>query len=204
MAEQLAIIVAGTPGVGKSTLSSMLSEELGCSIVEPSEVAVKEGLGRPDPERPGTLIIDEERLVNSILNKLSPCTIVPTHYPSLFLDFEGFNELVPFVILLRLNPLVLFERLLSRGWPRRKVLENVMAEALGSVAEELIDYGDMTIEVDTTGMSPQSVLSSVMSGIVEWRTGISIDWLSDPAVASAVPQWGSELDLYENGVNDSG
>ncbi|MGC9112637.1 adenylate kinase family protein [Acidilobus sp.] len=204
MAEQFVIIVAGTPGVGKSTLSGLLSEELGCNVVEPSQVAVKEGLGRPDPERPGTLIIDEERLVNSVLSKLGPCTIVPTHYPSLFLDFANFNELVPFVVLLRLSPLVLFERLLSRGWPRRKVLENAMAEALGSVADELMDYSDMTIEVDTTGMSPQSVLSSVISGVSEWRTGINIDWLSDPAVANAVPQWGSELDLYENGVYNGG
>jgi Predicted nucleotide kinase (related to CMP and AMP kinases) len=64
MDDTTAIIVAGTPGVGKSTISSMLLTELGCNnVVEPSEVAVREGLGRPDPERPGTLIIDEEGLL---------------------------------------------------------------------------------------------------------------------------------------------
>ncbi len=193
------VIVAGTPGVGKSTVAARVASELGCArVIEPSEVAVSEGLGTPDPERPGTLIIDEERLLRSIEQKLAPgCTVLPTHYPSVFLDDEGFNGLVPFALLLRLNPSVLLDRLTKRGWPRKKVLENVMAEALGSVAQELEPYSDMVIEVDATDKGPDDVVEELFNKLTLWDVGINVDWLSDDRLVPLVVRWGLELDSNE-------
>ncbi|MGC9071715.1 MAG: AAA family ATPase, partial [Acidilobus sp.] len=102
--EPYVIIVAGTPGVGKSTFASALAEFLGCKVVEPSRIAVERSLGTPDPERDGTLIIDEDRLLEAVRGEArGRCTIIATHYPGLFLDDDELNQMTPLVALLRLN-----------------------------------------------------------------------------------------------------
>jgi adenylate kinase len=198
--EPFVIIVAGTPGVGKSTFSRALAEELQCKVVEPSLIAMERSLGRPDPERPGTLIIDEEALLRAVRDELSrPCTVISTHYPSLFLDDLSLYDVTAAVALLRLNPLILMRRLEGRGWERRKVLENVMAEALGSVAHEVLDYGDMVFEIDVSGIEVNEALDVFFEKLVRWDSGVKLDWLSLEEIAVAVASWGAELDLHENG-----
>ena len=194
------IIVAGTPGTGKSTVSEALSRELGCRVLEPSRVAAEYGLGTPDPERPGTLVIDEARLVAKVKELAADgCWIISTHYPDLFLADEELYMDVAFVLLLRTNPVVLERRLEGRGWPRRKVLENAMAEAISYVASSLMPYADFVIEVDTTDLSADEVVDVVLSRLSSWDTGISIDWLSDPGVVEALEAWDLELDLDQYG-----
>jgi len=193
--EPFVIIVAGTPGVGKSTFSRALAEELQCKVVEPSLIAVERSLGRPDPERPGTLIIDEEALLRAVRDELSrPCNVISTHYPS-----PSLYDVTAAVALLRLNPIILMRRLEGRGWERRKVLENVMAEALGSVAHEVLDYDDMVFEIDVSGIEVNEALDVFFEKLVRWDSGVKLDWLSLDEIAVAVASWGAELDLHENG-----
>ena len=194
------IIVAGTPGTGKSTVSEALSSELGCQVLEPSSVAAEYGLGTPDPERPGTLIVDEERLVAKVKELAAEgCWIISTHYPDLFLADDELYADVAFVVLLRTNPVVLERRLEERGWPRRKVLENAMAEAISYVASSLMPYADFVIEVDTTNRSVSEVVEAILGKLGSWDTGISVDWLSDPGVVEALEAWDLELDLDQHG-----
>lgn len=194
------VLISGTPGVGKSSLSAALSAVFGCKVVEPSTIAVELNLGVPDPDRPGTLIIDEEALVNEVKRLLAnSCGIIATHYPSVFLDDDELLRRVPFVVLLRTNPLELEKRLASKGWDRRKVLENVMAEALSAVAQELQDYSDMVLEVDTTGRDVEETVEIVLEKLIAWDVGINIDWLSEERVVEQLTVWGQELDLYEDG-----
>ncbi len=58
MTERRVIVIAGVPGVGKSTVASAVAERLGCPVIGVSELAAKEGalLGR-DVER-DTDIVD--------------------------------------------------------------------------------------------------------------------------------------------------
>ncbi len=195
--EPFIVIVAGTPGVGKTTFAQLLAAELRCGVVEPSRLAVERSLGTPDPEREGTLIIDEDRLIEAIKGEIrGPCTVIATHYPGLFLDDDELYQMTAVVALLRANPLLLFSRLESRGWERRKILENVMAEALGVVAEELLEHQDMVFEVDTSWADARVSLGSFFDKVEAWDAGIRIDWLSLDEVSQAVIRWGSELDLY--------
>ena len=197
------LIVAGTPGVGKSTFARALAAELGCGVIEPSSIAVERSLGVPDPERPGTLIIDEARLVEAVKESVRPpCSLIVTHYPGLFLEDDEIYQRAAAVALLRANPVLLASRLEARGWPRRKVLENAMAEALGVVAEELADYEDMVFEVDTTGMDVNGSLNAFLDKLETWDVGIRTDWLALDEVSNAVVIWGSELDSYEDRPGD--
>ncbi|MGC9209773.1 MAG: AAA family ATPase [Acidilobus sp.] len=197
--EGFVIVVAGTPGVGKSTFSHALAELMGCRVIEPSRIAVERSLGSPDPEREGTLIIDEEALLRAVKGEIrGRCSIIATHYPGVFLNDDDLYQATPLVALLRLNPLLLVSRLEGRGWGRRKVLENVMAEALGSVAQELKEFEDMVIEVDTSGVDLNGSLARFFEKVEAWDVGIRVDWLTLDEVVQAVVRWGAELDLYED------
>jgi adenylate kinase len=124
-----AIVISGTPGVGKTLVATRLASRLGLSYLNLSDLVVRESLYVGVDEVRGSLIIDEERLVSRLTELLSGSesdVIVDSHYGEVIPD-----EFVKTVFVLRLNPAVLYERLASRGWGKEKVRENVEAEILG-------------------------------------------------------------------------
>jgi adenylate kinase len=70
------------------------------------------------------------------------------------------------IVLLRADPLVLVERLRARGWSEAKVRENVEAEALDVIAQEILDSGIPSVEVDATSRSVESIAQAIL-GIAE-------------------------------------
>jgi adenylate kinase len=193
------IIVTGSPGVGKSSVSEALSNLLGCELIESSVFLRSVGALRLDPTGRSSEVVDESRASESIKGFIlgrSGCFVVSTLHPTLWLN--GIQEHVLFVVLLRCHPRVLFERLESRGWGRAKVLENVLAESFNVIAEELLDYEDLVLEVDSSGKSLDEVVDEILSKLELWDTGIRIDWLSlDPSLIEFVTKLVHELDLYK-------
>jgi adenylate kinase len=101
---------------------------------------------------------------------------------------EGhFGELVPKVyvkmaIVLRTNPLVLRDRLRKRGYPAKKVKENVEAELLDACLIAAVEaFGEMVVcEVDTTEITPEDAAEHVLAAI-HGRGGLpvgSISWVT--------------------------
>ncbi len=79
-------------------------------------------------------------------------------------------------------------RLLMRNWPRCKVVENVLAEVVGSSLSMAIDlFGrDKVIEVDTTGRDVQDIVKYIVNhvssgngviGVVDWLDLLDTDFL---------------------------
>jgi adenylate kinase len=111
---------------------------------------------------------------------------VHTHYPEIIPP-----ELVEKVFILRTHPLILEKRLLEKGWHRRKVNENVMAEILGVVAYNAINvFGEMKVyEIDTSNAKPEEVAEMIcraIRGEVELKPGVKIDWLGQLEVEEVV------------------
>ncbi|WP_054857683.1 hypothetical protein [Vulcanisaeta sp. JCM 16159] len=90
------------------------------------------------------------------------------------------KALIDWCIVLRLNPTELMRRLITRNWPRCKVIENVLAEVVGSSLSMAIDlFGkDKVIEVDTTGKSVQEIVKYVIDHVLKGDpiNGV-VDWL---------------------------
>ena len=191
------VIVAGAPGTGKTIVGRLLAWELDCGFLESSSFFARSGAARRDPSMRHTMLLDEERArgaVRTLVSNLSGCMVVAAPTPGLWI--EAAQEYVAFVALLRCDPRVLEERLSSRGWPRDKVVENVLAEAFGEYAEGLLDF-DAVFEVDTTGLAPEEAVSRLLGLVEEWRVGVSIDWLSLDDVASYVSRLLSSFNPHE-------
>ncbi|MGC9121455.1 MAG: adenylate kinase family protein [Thermogladius sp.] len=171
------LVVAGTPGVGKSTVSRLLAERIGGTYVDLSELVVREGLyDYYDPET-NSYVINEERVSARVreLCESGRGIVISTHYPEV-LD----SEVVDVVVVLRLEPRELIARLRSRGWSVKKVAENVMAEVLSVVLSNAVArFGTgKVVEVDITGKTPEEVVDELLHKVRGGATpGGYIDWL---------------------------
>jgi adenylate kinase len=178
-----AIVISGTPGVGKTLVATRLASRLGLSYLNLSDLVVRESLYVGVDEVRGSLIIDEERLVSRLTELLSGSesdVIVDSHYGEVIPD-----EFVKAVFVLRLNPAVLYERLASRGWGKEKVRENVEAEILGICTYNALNEHPETkvCEVDVTNKEVDEVVEeivNVLNNVKECE--VWVDWLSNEAL----------------------
>ncbi|MBS7251024.1 MAG: adenylate kinase family protein [Candidatus Freyarchaeota archaeon] len=176
-----AIIISGSPGTGKSTLSSILAKDLKMEVINLSKlVEVEELFSEIDTDR-DTKVADLDRLIPRIvelIDRSEGVVIVEGHYADIVP-----SNLVDVAIILRTHPKILAKRLESKGWGERKISENVQAEILGSCTFNALEaYGkDMVYEIDTTNLSEDETASIARKIIQEkpeeYKAG-RINWLS--------------------------
>uniref|UniRef100_A0A7J3KGM8 Putative adenylate kinase n=1 Tax=Staphylothermus marinus TaxID=2280 RepID=A0A7J3KGM8_STAMA len=173
------IVIAGTPGVGKTSVAKALSDRIGGFHLDLSSFAISRNLILYYDEARESYVIDENWLVREVVEILKNVEIVviDTHYPEIIP-----RDVIDIVFILRLHPNVLYERLRSRNWPIRKIKENVLAEALSIVALNALEhYGvEKVFEIDTTSLSIEEIVFTIintMKGGRELEPGIRIDWL---------------------------
>nr|MEB3825516.1 AAA family ATPase [Desulfurococcales archaeon] len=131
------ILITGTPGTGKTSITSILSDKTKCKPVNLSKLVLDEELAVPDPSGRETLVLDKVEYLVKRLDRLlekEKCLIIDTHYPSIIQPLASKLELV---VVLRTQPQILYERLTRRKWSPRKVVENVEAEFIGIVRSEV-------------------------------------------------------------------
>ena len=183
MTERRVIVIAGVPGVGKSTVAGAVAERPGCPVIGVSELAVKEGtlLGR-DVERE-TDIVDLPRL-KEILAEVVSATEGPLIVEGHFAYDVVPIDLVSHALVLRRAPWVLKEELRERGYSDEKIRENVEAELLDVPLVEAIEAlgPDLVCEADTTGRTPEETVDEILGileGSIPCRRRL-VDWLGSP------------------------
>jgi len=178
-----AIVISGTPGVGKTLVATRLASRLGLSYINLSDLVVRESLYIDVDEVRGSLIIDEDRLVGRLTELLSGSesdVIVDSHYGEVIPD-----EFVRTIFVLRLSPIILYERLTSRGWDKEKVKENVEAEILGICTyNALNEHPESKVcEVDVTNKEVDEVVEEIVNVLNNVKKcEVWVDWLSNEAL----------------------
>lgn len=167
------ILISGTPGTGKTSVSELLAEKLGYRLVRINDFAEEYGLVEGVDKVRGSMIIDEVRLEAEV-GKLSGDIVVEGHLAHLC---KGDVSVV-----LRTRPDVLEVRLSLRKWSKEKIHENVEAEILDVILTEAVEVNDNVVEVDTTGKSPEDVCG-ILSDMIrkkiydDFRPG-KVSWVS--------------------------
>ncbi|AEC52745.1 putative kinase [Pyrococcus sp. NA2] len=162
------IAITGTPGVGKTTIAKLLAERLGYEYVNLRDFALEKGCGRK---------VNDE--VEVEIDELA--YFVEREFKGKDAILDGhLSHLMPvdLVIVLRVHPGIIGERLKKRGYSKEKIGENVEAELVDAILIEAIDEHENVIEVDTTNKTPEEVVNEILELInsgVKRRIGI-VDW----------------------------
>lgn len=150
------VALTGVPGTGKSTVAAALVRR-GVAVVDLNEFARAKGLLRERDAARGSFIVDMDDLADALdaaLRGLQDDVVVIEGHFAHEMDVDG-------AVLLRCEPMVLYERLKERGWREEKVRENVEAEALDVLAQEVLDSGVPAVELDVSAMSVEEAAAAV-------------------------------------------
>jgi adenylate kinase len=180
------LIVSGTPGTGKTTVSKNLLNYFKAKVISLNELAISEKLIiNYDTERE-TSVINEKKLVRYVI-KLIECynkqdleiLIIESHFSDIVP-----GQYIDYVIILRCDPDELYIRLKERGYKKEKIRENVQSEILGNSPNYFLDkkLNKPIMEIDTTNNNIE-VITKTIIGILTGKIDVNeyvlgkIDWL---------------------------
>ena len=122
-------LIVGTPGVGKSSVSTRFAARLNGSHINVGELVKKEGLNLGIDEERRALIADEKQVsvrVREIIEQCESDVVIDGHFA---MNIIAANDIY-LAFILRRDPDELREVLENRGFDDGKVAENVAAEIL--------------------------------------------------------------------------
>ncbi|HUT80789.1 MAG TPA: adenylate kinase family protein [Candidatus Bathyarchaeia archaeon] len=155
------LILSGTPGVGKTTISKLL-ESKGYTVLNINELVLKNGFYYGYDHSRESVIIDEEFLISYLTDeiiRLNHLLIIEGHTAEIVP-----KEFIKHAIILRCNPHILRLRLQSsRDYPSHKIEENVQAEIMDECLIKLQENlpPNLITEIDTTNNSPEQLTKMI-------------------------------------------
>jgi len=182
LSKDTVIFISGTPCTGKTTVASDLNDYLSSNgfhsrLIKVNDFAIDNDLVLGEDPDKLYKVIDIDGLnecLNEEIDQRSNCIlIVEGHLSHLC---EGADKM----IVLRLNPSILKNRLEERDYAESKIQENLEAESLAVCSAEAYEiYGDKTNEIDASDKSVEEIrdlIIAIASDKVDCPVG-SIDFM---------------------------
>jgi len=176
-------IVTGTPGTGKTTVSTILSEKLGARHIELSKFSIENGYVIEDDVERDTKVVDMDALgsaVRDIIEKSVSPVIIDGHYAHELIE----EPVISFLFVLRRRPWDLKSVLEARLYSSDKVWENLESEIIGIITGEALELipSSKVFEVDISDQSPQETVNQIQR-LIEGGAAPGnpiIDWVAHP------------------------
>ncbi|WP_298535453.1 adenylate kinase family protein [uncultured Methanobrevibacter sp.] len=166
LSKDTVIFISGTPCTGKTTVASDLNDYLSSNgfhsrLIKVNDFAIDNDLVLGEDPDKLYKVIDIDGLnecLNEEIDQRSNCIlIVEGHLSHLC---EGADKM----IVLRLNPSILKNRLEERDYAESKIQENLEAESLAVCSAEAYEiYGDKTNEIDASDKSVEEIRDLIIA-----------------------------------------
>jgi adenylate kinase len=175
-----AILITGTPGTGKTTISRLLATELRACYVDPKTLLRRKEIDYTYDKKRKTRTVSLKRLRNRL------CELAARTDHGLVIDSHIALETGPLprlvrAIVLRCDPIVLERRLERKRWSKSKIGENLQAEILDICLWDAVEnYGwNKILEIDNTEKAPSRVIQLIMKDLHKKRIQRQpkVDWL---------------------------
>jgi adenylate kinase len=157
------ILITGTPGTGKSTLAELVIESTGLHYINVGELVKEKGLHEGFDQEFQSYILDDDKVVDELEDVVSKGgNIVDFHSCELFP--ERWFDLV---LVLRTDNTILYDRLEKRGYPQKKITENIDCEIFQVILEEAKESYSSEIVIELQSNTIQDMESNA-SRIEQW------------------------------------
>ena len=166
LSKDTVIFISGTPCTGKTTVANDLNEYLSdngfdSKLIKINDFAFENDLVIGEDPDKFYKVIDIDGLNDCLNEEITQISnsilIVEGHLSHLC---EGADKM----IVLRLNPSILKNRLEERNYAESKIRENLEAEALAVCSVEAYEiYGDKTNEIDASDKSVEEIRDLIIA-----------------------------------------
>ena len=163
--QNLVICITGTPGVGKTSVSKKVAALLNGRVIDVRSLVIKEKLFFSYDEYRETYIVNEDVLRDHLKKMLmkdrrqGTTSIIDTHLLGALRDLD-----IDFIVVLTCDPLILFNRIMSKNVSLRKAVENVVSEFLNQILVEAYKTFsiDRILVMDTSCKSIDAVAKEIV------------------------------------------
>ncbi|MFO7795985.1 MAG: adenylate kinase family protein [Promethearchaeati archaeon] len=181
------IIITGTPGCGKTTISKEISQLEKSEYISLNELVVKKGFHEDYDKKRDTYIADFDKMIPYIIKIIEKAKEKKLKY---FFIEGHFADIIPkkfidLVIILRCHPDILRKRLEKRDYKESKIRENLQAEILGNSTNYILekDLKCPIYEINTSNKSIDSIIKTITDIINNGEPNLNpvgkIDWLCE-------------------------
>ena len=185
----LKVVVSGTPGVGKHTISIELSRMLnGIPILDINKVIISENLLIPSSSSSCGNEVNIEKTFNSLKSILATKEYDDAIIVGHLAPYVVNPVLVDFIIILRRSPYELKKIYEIRSYSKKKIYDNVVSEILGIISYDFLkkfnkkDISEIEISENVLPcMSAQKIIDMYTNknlrefGIIDWLPLIQDD-----------------------------
>ena len=173
LSRDMVIFISGTPCTGKTTVASSLNDYLSLNgfnskLIKVNDFAFENDLVLGEDPEKLYKVIDIDKLNDCLNKKINDFLSEDSDNSIKVLIVEGhlshLCEGADKMIVLRLNPSILKNRLEERNYSESKIQENLEAEALAVCSAEAYDvYGENASEIDVTNQSIEETRDSILA-----------------------------------------
>ncbi|XP_022118460.1 adenylate kinase isoenzyme 6 homolog [Pieris rapae] len=157
------ILITGTPGVGKSTISKKLADRTKFTWRDVSKLAEEYNcLDEYDPEYQCPYL-NEDKLLDIMEGMMAKGGNIVDYHGCEFFPERWFDG----VFVIRTNNTTLYDRLAVRGYTGKKLDDNIQCEIFETILEEAQSSYKPEIVIQLQNETEEQLLSNVQS-IVDW------------------------------------
>jgi adenylate kinase len=190
------IVITGTPGVGKTSVSKRLAAKVGALHIDLADLIKHERLSSSYDRRRQTLLVDTDELakrVHQIVEQSRSSVIIEGHYATSVISKREVSR----VFVLRCHPQQLKQQMEKKGFKNAKLWENLSAEILDVCLRDAIkEMGlEKICEIDITNKSIDETVEEIESILLcdkECMVGF-IDWLGKLEEENVLDQYLKEF-----------
>ena len=169
------VVITGSPGVGKHTTSSIVSDMCNMHVLDLNKLAMKHGMTTPAGDTSDADVDAMYDMLDDMIRHIDkPEPLVVGHLAPYVMPRDG----VRMAVVLRRNPYVLESTYMQRRYPRKKMLDNIQSEILGTILYDASKwFGSCTVQMDTSTNTAQYTAGRIARCASGDVTHDDIDWL---------------------------
>ncbi|KAJ6639581.1 Adenylate kinase isoenzyme 6 like [Pseudolycoriella hygida] len=157
------ILITGTPGTGKTTLSKELAKRFGFEHLDISTFAKENDFVEEFDDEYECAVLDEDKLLDHLEPIMEKGGKIVDYHSCDFFPERWFDV----VYVVQCDNSILFDRLTARGYNEKKIKSNIECEIFQTILEEAMDSYKKDIVFPIRGDSEDELQKNITT-ITEW------------------------------------